>query len=175
MLAGVQEHAWGGFKAVLPLPEPAQRWFGVPRPAHAHLLLRCLPDLQDQFETNVFYFWELYEGNVSMGRHNTSPEVQAFMENVQELLERPVGMALYEWRDGKIGNACVQGGPRGEGGLDDATGATGAAGGASYKQTSNTVDLSELGKGCMAGAMVCWTAGGLTLRGLRTLSGQIPV
>ncbi len=34
-------------------------------------------------------------------------------------------------------------GPKGEGGLDDATGASGAAGGASMKQTSGTVDLSE--------------------------------
>jgi hypothetical protein len=34
-------------------------------------------------------------------------------------------------------------GPKGEGGLDDATGASGAAGGASYKQTSNVIDLSE--------------------------------
>ena len=32
-------------------------------------------------------------------------------------------------------------GPKGEGGLDDATGASGAAGGAGLKQTSATVDL----------------------------------
>lgn len=40
-------------------------------------------------------------------------------------------------------NAIYPSGPKGEGGLDDATGASGAAGGASYKQTSATVDLSE--------------------------------
>lgn len=34
-------------------------------------------------------------------------------------------------------------GPKGEGGLDDATGASGAAGGASMKQTSSAVDLSK--------------------------------
>ena len=34
-------------------------------------------------------------------------------------------------------------GPKGEGGLDDATGA-GGAGGASMKQSSNTVDLGKL-------------------------------
>lgn len=34
-------------------------------------------------------------------------------------------------------------GPKGEGGLDDATGASGAAGGASYKQTSRATQLSE--------------------------------
>lgn len=103
---------------------------------------------KDNYEPNVFHFWELYEGNAAMGRHNTTPEVSRFMEDVQELLDGPVGMALYEWQDGKIGNACVQGGPRGEGGLDDATGASGAAGGASYKQTSGTVDLSECRRGC---------------------------
>ena len=78
-----------------------------------------------------------------MGRHNTSPELSKFMEKLADLLDRPVGMALYAMKDGKVGMAAVQGGPKGEGGLDDATGASGAAGGASYKQTSATVDLSE--------------------------------
>lgn len=41
---------------------------------------------------------------------------------------------------------ALRAGPKGEGGLDDATGASGAAGGASYKQTSRAFDLSE----CMA-------------------------
>ncbi len=36
-------------------------------------------------------------------------------------------------------------GPKGEGGLDDATGASGSSGGASMKQTSATVDLSKWG------------------------------
>lgn len=64
-------------------------------------------------------------------------------------------MALYEWRDGNLGPACCQGGmwclykspaatfntgPKGEGGLDDATGA-GGRGGAGYTQTSRAVDL----------------------------------
>ncbi len=66
------------------------------------------------------------------------------MEKIQPMCDGPVGMALYEMKDGKLGMTSVQGGPRGEGGLDDATGASGAAGGASYKQTSSTVDLSEL-------------------------------
>jgi hypothetical protein len=40
--------------------------------------------------------------------------------------------------------SCVAwSGPKGEGGLDDATGASGAAGGASYKQTSKAAQLSE--------------------------------
>ena len=91
----------------------------------------------------MFHFWEMYESNGDLGRHNTTPEYQQFMEKVQTLIDGPIGMALYEWKDGRLGPACTQGGPRGEGGLDDATGASGAAGGASYKQTSATVDLSE--------------------------------
>ena len=39
----------------------------------------------DQYEPHVFYFWERYEGNASLGRHNTSPEIRAFMENVRRL------------------------------------------------------------------------------------------
>ncbi|KAK9841039.1 hypothetical protein WJX81_007213 [Elliptochloris bilobata] len=100
----------------------------------------------DQYEPNVFYFWERYDGNATMGRHNTGPEIRAFMENIQPYLEGPVGMALYEWQDGKIGNVCVQGGPKGEGGLDDATGA-GGSGGASHKQTSATLDLGDVQRG----------------------------
>lgn len=79
-----------------------------------------------------------------MGRHNTTPEMKAFMENVQKYLEQPVGMALYEMKDGQIGAVATQGGPKGEGGLDDATGAAGTAGGAGYKQTSSAVDLTNI-------------------------------
>lgn len=90
---------------------------------------------------------------------------------VQKYLEKPVGMVLYEWRDGNLGAACIQGGvcviwpvrlfhcttialfciiilygcrtgPKGEGGLDDATGA-GGRGGAGYTQTSKAVDLGK--------------------------------
>ena len=66
------------------------------------------------------------------------------MNKVQPLLDGPIGMALYEMKNGQLGAIGVQGGPRGEGGLDDATGASGAAGGASYKQTSGTVDLTKV-------------------------------
>ena len=41
---------------------------------------------RDQFEPNVFYTWERYDSNGSLGRHNTCPEFQAFMENVRSLL-----------------------------------------------------------------------------------------
>lgn len=100
--------------------------------------------VRDQWEPNVFHFWERYDSNVALGRHNTSPEVTKFMEKVVPLLDRPVGMALYEWQDGQLGPVSLQGGPKGEGGLDDATGASGAAGGASMKQTSRSFDLSAI-------------------------------
>ncbi|KAI8466752.1 MAG: hypothetical protein J3K34DRAFT_432696 [Monoraphidium minutum] len=106
--------------------------------------LHAFDCVRDQWEPNVFHFWERYESNVSLGRHNTLPEVTQFMEQVVPLLERPVGMALYEWQDGQLGPVSLQGGPKGEGGLDDATGASGAAGGASMKQTSRSFDLGGI-------------------------------
>ncbi|BDA43570.1 hypothetical protein COCOBI_04-5820 [Coccomyxa sp. Obi] len=101
---------------------------------------------RDQFEPNVFYVWERYTSNADLGRHNSSTEFTAFMENIQEHLEGPIGMALYEWKDGKIGNVCVQGGPKGEGGLDDATGA-GGTGASNMKQTSAVVNLGDVNRG----------------------------
>ena len=41
---------------------------------------------QDRFEPNVFHFWERYNSNVNMGRHNSTPEMQAFMAEVMILL-----------------------------------------------------------------------------------------
>lgn len=104
---------------------------------------------RDSYEPNVFHFWERYDSNVSLGRHNTRDEVVAFMERLQRdgLLQGPVGMVLYEWRDGHLGPASAQGGPKGEGGLDDATGGSGMAGGAGLKQTSATLDLGNIERG----------------------------
>ncbi len=45
----------------------------------------------DQYEPNVFYFWERYDGNASMGRHNTCTEIKAFMENVRCVLQPACG------------------------------------------------------------------------------------
>lgn len=98
---------------------------------------------RDSYEPKVFHFWERYDSNVSLGRHNTRDDIVAFLEDLTKegCLEGPVGMVLYEWRDGQLGPACAQGGPKGEGGLDDATGGSGMAGGAGLKQTSATLDL----------------------------------
>lgn len=43
----------------------------------------------DGWEENVVHFWERYESNVSLGRHNTTPEVENFM--------RKVGVYTREW------------------------------------------------------------------------------
>jgi quinol monooxygenase YgiN len=100
-------------------------------------------DFEDK---NVFHFWERYTSNATMGQHNTQPEITKFMENVQQYMEQPVGMALYEMKNGQISSACIQGGPKGEGGLDDATGA-GGGGGASMKQSSGAVDIGKQDRG----------------------------
>lgn len=139
----------------------------------------------DSWEDNVVHFWERYDSNVTMGRHNTTPEFEGFMKKVcvaapacqpivcstcvsavvcgerehpwtwlqlvrllsihldktrhqkltakllsvvvamllpsvpphrqtqhqvAPLLERPVGMALYEYRNGQIGPLSIQSG-----------------------------------------------------------------
>ena len=38
---------------------------------------------RDQFEPHVFYVWERYDSNASLGRHNSCTEYQAFMQNVR--------------------------------------------------------------------------------------------
>jgi quinol monooxygenase YgiN len=30
----------------------------------------------------VFHFWERYDSNVSLGKHNTTPEMEQFMNKV---------------------------------------------------------------------------------------------
>ncbi len=42
---------------------------------------------RDQFEPNVFYVWERYSSNADLGRHNSSTEYKAFMENVRPYTE----------------------------------------------------------------------------------------
>eukprot|EP00879_Flechtneria_rotunda_P019939 GHRR01020958.1.p1 GENE.GHRR01020958.1~~GHRR01020958.1.p1 ORF type:complete len:162 (+),score=33.46 GHRR01020958.1:130-615(+) len=66
--------------------------------------------MEDGWENHVIHFWERYESNVTMGRHNTKPEIEEFMKRVAPLLEKPVGMALYEYRNGQIGAVSIQSG-----------------------------------------------------------------
>lgn len=39
---------------------------------------------QDNYEPNVMHFWERYDGNRSMGLHNTTDEYSVFMRQVRE-------------------------------------------------------------------------------------------
>jgi quinol monooxygenase YgiN len=41
--------------------------------------------MQDQWDSNVFHFWERYKSNVHMGRHNTTDEVVDFMSEVRHV------------------------------------------------------------------------------------------
>eukprot|EP00270_Netrium_digitus_P008341 TRINITY_DN248_c0_g1_i1.p1 TRINITY_DN248_c0_g1~~TRINITY_DN248_c0_g1_i1.p1 ORF type:complete len:282 (+),score=63.04 TRINITY_DN248_c0_g1_i1:31-846(+) len=90
----------------------------------------------DAYEKNVFHFWERYSSFPAMNDTRASPEHCKFMNDVRPLLSSPVALAAYEYKDGQIGCMLNPIGPKGEGGLDDATGQGGSGGGASYKQTS---------------------------------------
>eukprot|EP00245_Coleochaete_scutata_P017510 TRINITY_DN860_c0_g9_i1.p1 TRINITY_DN860_c0_g9~~TRINITY_DN860_c0_g9_i1.p1 ORF type:complete len:276 (+),score=41.46 TRINITY_DN860_c0_g9_i1:69-896(+) len=96
----------------------------------------------DTFDKNVYHFWEVYNSFQAMNDCRASPEYSEFTNKVRPLLAGPIGMAVYEYADGQIGHMLNPIGPKGEGGLDDATG-QGTGGGASYKQTSGTVDLGN--------------------------------
>lgn len=109
-------------------------------PAHGILSFEVF---QDPYEANQIHFLERYQDNTRMGQFNTSDPFQRFMTEIQDHLEEPVGLALYESKKGQLGAVCVQGGPKGEGGLDDATGA-GGKGASTYKQTSDVVNLGNL-------------------------------
>ncbi|KAJ9533729.1 hypothetical protein V8C86DRAFT_2847277 [Haematococcus lacustris] len=100
--------------------------------------------MRDSWEPSTFHLWERYESNAHMARFYSSPEYKTFMAKARPHLEQPIAIALYEYNNGQIGPVCLSEGPRGEGGLDDATGASGAAGGASMKQTSASFDLGRI-------------------------------
>lgn len=67
--------------------------------------------------------------------------MKAFLEESSAMVKDNIGISLYEIKDGKIGVSSIAEGPKGEGGLEDATGA-GSVGGAGYTQTSPVVNLS---------------------------------
>ena len=102
---------------------------------------------QDAFESHVFHVWERYATAPGMEKMMDEPVVHSFLEALSPHLDKPVGLALFEMRDGKVGPAAVGFGPKGEGGLDDATGAAKFGGGASYKQTTNIGTLGAMEHG----------------------------
>ncbi|KAL4425500.1 hypothetical protein ABPG75_009516 [Micractinium tetrahymenae] len=100
---------------------------------------------EDDYEPGTFHFMELYASQKAMADHASAPEFKRFVAKVQPHLAGPLGMVLYEYSaDGKIGPASMEGEVKGEGGLDDATGTNRFGGGASMKQTSAVVDLTQI-------------------------------
>ncbi|KAG0576607.1 hypothetical protein KC19_5G093500 [Ceratodon purpureus] len=79
----------------------------------------------DAFEKNTFHFWEIYESFPTMNDVRASPEHTKFVMDVRPLLTGPIALAAYEYKDGQIGHMMNPIGPKGEGGLDDATGQSG--------------------------------------------------
>lgn len=47
----------------------------------------CSRDLDDP---NTFHFWERYDGNANLGRHNSLPEYVKFMEGVRFQFANPL-------------------------------------------------------------------------------------
>mmetsp|Transcript_6621 Transcript_6621/g.13145 ORF Transcript_6621/g.13145 Transcript_6621/m.13145 type:complete len:199 (-) Transcript_6621:576-1172(-) len=95
---------------------------------------------KDPHEEGTFHFWEVYETDQAFSQHTTSTEMKAFLEKSSAIVKDSIGISLYEIKDGKIGVSSIAEGPKGEGGLEDATGA-GSVGGAGYTQTSPVVNL----------------------------------
>lgn len=69
---------------------------------------------QDPFDELQIHFFERYQDSVKMGKFNSGDRFVKFMKDVQKYIEKPVGFALYEWDNGRLGSASVQGGPKGE-------------------------------------------------------------
>ncbi|CAK9268137.1 unnamed protein product [Sphagnum jensenii] len=88
--------------------------------------IQCFECNVDPFEKNVFHFWERYESFQAMNDTRASLEHTKFMTDVRPLLIGPIGLAVYEYKDGQIGHMMNPIGPKGEGGLDDATGQSGS-------------------------------------------------
>ncbi|KAL3691364.1 hypothetical protein R1sor_005015 [Riccia sorocarpa] len=87
----------------------------------------------DPFEKNVLHFWEQYASFQIMNDTRASPEHTKFINEVRPFLTGPIGLAAYEYKDGQIGHMMNPIGPKGEGGLDDATGQAGT------KQQSSSI------------------------------------
>ncbi|KAH7427663.1 hypothetical protein KP509_10G054100 [Ceratopteris richardii] len=87
----------------------------------------------DLYEKNVFHFMEEYMSVLHMNDFRASPEHIRFFEEVRPLLLEPIALSVYEIRDGKISCMLNPIGPKGEGGLDDATGQAGRGGDAYMK------------------------------------------
>lgn len=89
---------------------------------------------RDPEDDCLFHFWEVYESDLAFSAHTSSSEMRNFLEETSSIIDGAIGVSLYEIKDGNIGMPAIAEGPKGEGGLEDATGA-GSVGGAGYTQT----------------------------------------
>ncbi|KAH9326732.1 hypothetical protein KI387_006910 [Taxus chinensis] len=103
----------------------------------------CFSDL---YSKHTYHFMERYSSFQHIVSIRSSEEHTKFMNDVRPLLTQPIALSVYEYRDGQIGAMRNPIGPKGEGGLDDATGQGGSGGGVSHKQQSKVtlnVDTEE--------------------------------
>ncbi|EFN57801.1 hypothetical protein CHLNCDRAFT_143165 [Chlorella variabilis] len=63
---------------------------------------------EDDYEKGTFHFMELYANQKAMTDHNSHDQVKTFVQKLEEHLEGPLGMVLYEYNDGKIGPASME-------------------------------------------------------------------
>lgn len=67
---------------------------------------------QDIHEPNTFHFWERYDGNRQMGEHNTTEQMQHFMEKASmrscQVLLRTACEPMTCQAPGNVKTACCQ-------------------------------------------------------------------
>lgn len=101
----------------------------------------CFADL---YGKHTYHFMERYSSFENIVSFRSLPEHTKFMNDVRPLLTQPIALAVYEYWNGQIGHMRTPMGPKGEGGLDDATGQAGIGGGVSHKQQSKPVQNTEI-------------------------------
>nr|ADE77227.1 unknown [Picea sitchensis] len=110
------------------------RSFGV-------LQFGCFADL---YGKHTYHFMERYSSFEHIVNFRSLPEHTKFMNDVRPLLTQPMALAVYEYENGQIGHMRTPMGPKGQGGLDDATGQAGIGGGVSHKQQSKPIQNTEI-------------------------------
>lgn len=89
---------------------------------------------KDEFDEGVVHFWQRFTGPDAMGKLHNNVVYASFLKKASDVLREPMSMGMYRYLDGKISCMMHPYGPKGEGGVDDATGQAGMAGGAGYQQ-----------------------------------------
>lgn len=101
----------------------------------------CFADL---YGKHTYHFMERYSSFEHIVNFRSLPEHTKFMNDVRPLLTQPMALAVYEYENGQIGHMRTPMGPKGEGGLDDASGQAGIGGGVSHKQQSKPIQNTEI-------------------------------